>query len=77
MYFVLFSMYLLSLCAIDIWLVFKLSITGLNSVFLLLDWLLYQGLRTQSALLFIHSKREILCKFFTPVLTGGFSVKSQ
>ena len=36
----------------------KWSLTGLNSVFFFLGWLLYQGYRTPSALLFAHSWRE-------------------
>ena len=32
-----------------------LSLTGLNSVFLFLDWFPHQGERAQSALLFTHS----------------------
>ena len=36
--------------------IFKQSKANLNSVFLLLAWLLYQGLRTQSTVLFTHNR---------------------
>ena len=45
---------------------FQQSKASLNSVFLLLSWLLYQGLRTKSAFLFTHSWREIRRKTCKP-----------
>ena len=43
--------------------ILKRSFIGLNSVFLLLNWLSYKGLRTQSALLLIYSQNSWIHAF--------------
>ena len=50
--------------------IFKWSLTGLNLVFTLLDWLPNQGKRTQSALLFTHNCGE---NNWIPAFPKGFS----